>query len=157
MPTHKGVCLLSDAPGQAFSLQEQICHKVAYVRQHMTAQPDAPIAIIGHSIGKYVCTLSDGKSSKSCHQHMVYAGAYMALKVTKQLQALPSGSLEVAKVTTDPTHICCQSPRMHRQVTIQDLKLICRVCRFWHCSHSFKQTLVMGSRRSCVHLLKHPG
>lgn len=38
--------------GQAFSLKEQIHHKVAYVQQHMTAQPDAPIAIIGHSIGK---------------------------------------------------------------------------------------------------------
>ena len=47
--------------GQAFSLDEQISHKVAYVQQHMSGQRSAPIAIIGHSIGeKYVvaCPLS---------------------------------------------------------------------------------------------------
>ena len=35
--------------GQAFSLEEQINHKVAYIQQHMSQQP---IAIIGHSIGE---------------------------------------------------------------------------------------------------------
>ena len=37
---------------QAFDLQEQIQHKIAYVQQHMSAQQSAPLAIIGHSIGE---------------------------------------------------------------------------------------------------------
>ncbi|KAL3132467.1 hypothetical protein ABBQ32_009017 [Trebouxia sp. C0010 RCD-2024] len=58
---------------KAFSLQEQIDHKVAYIYQHMSQQQ--PIAIIGHSIG-----------------------AYMALKVVKRLQAVTSASPDIAKV-----------------------------------------------------------
>lgn len=85
--------------GQAFSLQEQIYHKVAYVQQHMSAQPSAPIAIIGHSIGnEHSCTLPLGQHSSTGYQLSVFAGAYMALKVTKHLQAVPSGTPEVAKV-----------------------------------------------------------
>ena len=53
MPAQQGVCSTQQChlTGQVFSLQEQIHHKIAYVQQHMKAQPDAPIAIIGHSIG----------------------------------------------------------------------------------------------------------
>ncbi|KAL0034922.1 hypothetical protein WJX79_000653 [Trebouxia sp. C0005] len=62
---------------QAFSLGEQIEHKVAYIQQHLSGVQSAPIAIIGHSIG-----------------------AYMALKVTKQVQALSASSAtpQVVKV-----------------------------------------------------------
>lgn len=63
------------------------------------------------------CTLSEGQRSNPYHQHAVFAGAYMALKVTTQLQAVPSGSPEVAKVTANHAHICCLSPRVHWQVT----------------------------------------
>lgn len=44
--------------GQAFSLQEQINHKVAYIYQHMSQQQ--PIAIIGHSIGENMHAQSQG-------------------------------------------------------------------------------------------------
>jgi len=37
---------------QAFSLGEQIDHKVAYIQQHLSGVQSAPIAIIGHSIGE---------------------------------------------------------------------------------------------------------
>ena len=36
---------------QAFSLQEQIDHKVAYIQQHLSGAGRGPVAIIGHSIG----------------------------------------------------------------------------------------------------------
>ena len=36
---------------QAFSLQEQISHKVAYVMEHLSGTQAAPIVLIGHSIG----------------------------------------------------------------------------------------------------------
>lgn len=91
--------------GQAFSLQEQIYHKVAYVQQHMSAQPSAPIAIIGHSIGnERSCTLPLGQHSDSGYQFSVFAGAYMALKVTKHLQAVPSDTPQVAKVCKTYTY-----------------------------------------------------
>ena len=92
--------------GQVFSLQEQTYHKVAYVQQHMSAQPSAPIAIIGHSIGNHrSCTLPLGQLSNSEYQLPVFAGAYMALKVTKHLQAVPSGTPEVAKVFKIYTYV----------------------------------------------------
>ena len=42
---------------QAFSLGEQIEHKVAYIQQHLSGVQSAPVAIIGHSIGES-CTVA---------------------------------------------------------------------------------------------------
>ena len=48
----KCACNVSVCTVQAFSLGEQIEHKVAYIQQHLSGVQSAPIAIIGHSIGE---------------------------------------------------------------------------------------------------------
>lgn len=50
-------CNVSVCTEQAFSLGEQIDHKVAYIQQHLSGVQSAPIAIIGHSIGES-CTVA---------------------------------------------------------------------------------------------------
>ena len=50
-------CNVSVCIGQAFSLGEQIDHKVAFIQQHLSGMQSAPIAIIGHSIGES-CTVA---------------------------------------------------------------------------------------------------
>lgn len=92
---------------QVFSLQQQIQHKVSFVQQHLWKGKDRiPLAIVGHSIGRtplhtYCMTfrcLCDITSNKSAHTP---AGAYMALKATKELQSTQQAgeTAPIAKVS----------------------------------------------------------
>ncbi|CAI5725721.1 unnamed protein product [Hyaloperonospora brassicae] len=52
--SHAGHFLPSRNKDQAFTLQEQLAHKAAYVQQRLQAEPTLQLVLIGHSIGSYV-------------------------------------------------------------------------------------------------------
>jgi len=68
--------------GQSFSLQDQIDHKVQYVRERLLLEsPDLPLVLVGHSIGAYIA-LEMLKKFPSQVVHV--SGLYPFLTLNKQ-------------------------------------------------------------------------